>query len=109
MTKVCSGTNHIVLLTLQPADGDGRITATELAAVMHSLDQNPSDTDIANMVRAVDADGNGSIDFKEFLSMMATVGVDGGQLLIEEFRVFDKNGDGLISVMELKYVMSKLG
>jgi Ca2+-binding EF-hand superfamily protein len=41
--------------------------------------------------------------------MMATVGVDGGQLLIEEFRVFDKNGDGLISVMELKYVMSKLG
>jgi calmodulin len=77
---------------------------------MHSLDQNPSDADIAKMIKAVDADGNGCIDFAEFLSMMANIGVDdGGQLLVDEFRVFDKNGDGLINVMELKYVMSRLG
>jgi len=77
---------------------------------MRSLDQPRSDADIAKMVRAVDVDGNGSIDFEEFLSMMATIRTDGGgQMLLEEFKVFDKNGDGFISVQELKYVMSKLG
>ncbi|KIM80542.1 hypothetical protein PILCRDRAFT_822264, partial [Piloderma croceum F 1598] len=76
---------------------------------MHPLDQNPSDADIAKMIKAVE-NGNGFIDFAEFLSMMANIGVDdGGQLLIDEFRIFDKNGDGLINVMELKCVMSRLG
>jgi calmodulin len=65
---------------------------------------------IAQTIKAVDGDRNGSIDFLEFLSMMATIGIDGGgQILIEQFRVFNKNGDRLISVMELKYVMSKFG
>lgn len=62
------------------------------------------------MVKAVDIDGNGTIDFIEFLSMMSTIGsVESGQELVEEFKEFDKNGDGLVSVSELKYVMAKLG
>ena len=81
----------------------------ELAAVVRSRDQNPSDADIANMVRPIDADGNESIDFLEFLSIMATISASGGgQMLIDEFRAFDKNVDGLISAIELKYVVSKL-
>jgi Ca2+-binding EF-hand superfamily protein len=47
--------------------------------------------------------------FFEFLSIMATIGAGGGeQMLIDEFRAFDKNVDGLISVIELKYATSKL-
>lgn len=107
--KGVSRANHIVSLTQPSPDGDGRITTTELAAVMRSLDQKSTDDYIGGIVKAMDADGDGSIDFMEFLSMMATVGADGGQLLMDEFGAFDKNGDGLISVMELKYVMSKLG
>ena len=62
------------------------------------------------MIEAVDIDGNGTIDFLEFLSMMSTIGsVESGQDFIEEFKAFDKNGDGLVSVSELKYVMAKLG
>lgn len=77
---------------------------------MRSIDENITDHDIMKMVKAVDADSDGSIDFAEFLSMMAGIeGYDSEKGLIEEFGIFDKNGDGLISVMELKYVMAKLG
>lgn len=93
------------------SDGDGKITSTELANIVQAFGQNASDTEIAKMVKAVDIDGNGYIDFTEFLSMMAGIGGDGdgGQELIEEFRAFDKNGDGYISQIELKFVMSQLG
>ena len=38
-------------------DGDGTITTSELATVMRSLGQNPSDKDLDDMIREVDADG----------------------------------------------------
>lgn len=44
-------------------DGDGTITIKELGMVMRSLGQNPSLSDLKEMIREVDADGNGTIDF----------------------------------------------
>ena len=38
---------------------------------MRSLGQNPTDAELQDMINEVDADGNGSIDFNEFLTMMA--------------------------------------
>ena len=38
-------------------DGDGTITTNELATVMKSLGQNPSEKDLEDMIREVDADG----------------------------------------------------
>ena len=52
-------------------DGDGVITTKELGTVMRSLGQNPTEAELADMINEVDADGNGTIDFPEFLSMMA--------------------------------------
>ena len=36
---------------------------------MRSLGQNPTETELRDMVSEVDADGNGTIDFSEFLTM----------------------------------------
>ncbi|XP_031099543.1 calmodulin-like protein 2 [Ipomoea triloba] len=52
-------------------DGDGCITRKELGTMMRSLGENPSEADLQDMINEVDADGNGTIDFSEFLNFMA--------------------------------------
>ena len=52
-------------------DGDGTITTKELGTVMRSLGQNPTEAELQDMINEVDADGNGTIDFPEFLNLMA--------------------------------------
>jgi Ca2+-binding EF-hand superfamily protein len=49
----------------------GCITMEELAAVTRSLGLDPSDQELTDMMREVDTDGNGIIDFQEFLSLIA--------------------------------------
>ena len=38
-------------------DGDGRITSKELGTVMKSLDQNPTESELQDMINEVDTDG----------------------------------------------------
>ena len=81
------------------------------------------------MIDEVDSDGNGSIDFAEFLCMMKDTDLyttssqrnekltslfhpseeDIIELCPETFRVFDKDGNGFISASELRQVMANLG
>jgi calmodulin len=102
-----------------PADGDGTITTKELGTVMRSLGQNPTEAELSDMVNEVslsltvihvsiicqvDADGNGKIDFAEFLTMMSRKmrDVDSEEEIKEAFKVFDKDGNGFISAAELR-------
>ena len=71
-------------------DGDGTITTKvcckylshffshikihyiqELGTVMRSLGQNPKEQELTDMINEIDEDGNGTVDFEEFLVMMA--------------------------------------
>jgi len=92
-------------------DGDGTITTKELGTVMRSLGQNPTEAELQDMINEVDADGNGTIDFPEFLTMMARKmkDTDSEEEIREAFRVFDKDGNGFISAAELRHVMTNLG
>ncbi|XP_027714770.1 calmodulin-A-like [Vombatus ursinus] len=92
-------------------DSDGCITTKELGTVMRSLGQNPTEAELKNMIGEIDTDGNGTIDFPEFLSMMAKKmkDTDSEEEIREAFRVFDKDGNGLVSAAELRHVMTKLG
>jgi Ca2+-binding EF-hand superfamily protein len=92
-------------------DGDGTITTHELGAVMRSIGQNPTDAELQDMINEVDADGNGTVDFPEFLTMMARKmhNIDPEQELREAFKVFDKDGNGFVSATELRQVMANLG
>lgn len=61
------------------------------------------------MINEVDADG--TIDFPEFLTMMARKmkDTDSEEEIREAFRVFDKDGNGFISAAELRHIMTNLG
>ena len=78
---------------------------------MRSLGQNPTEAELQDMINEVDADGNGTIDFPEFLTMMARKmrDTDSEEEIKEAFKVFDKDGNGFISAAELRHVMTSLG
>jgi calmodulin len=63
------------------------------------------------MINAVDADGSGTIDFPEFLKMMANKvkDEDSEEEIRETFRVFDKDGNGYVSPAELRHVLGNIG
>ncbi|KAJ2725823.1 hypothetical protein GGI07_001030 [Coemansia sp. Benny D115] len=92
-------------------DNDGLISTEELGSVMRSMNQNPTEAELQDMINEVDKDGNGKIDFGEFLSLMARQYNNGDdeEELKEAFRVFDKDGNGVISASELRHVMTSLG
>jgi calmodulin len=78
---------------------------------MRKLSMNPTDAELQDMVNEVDADGNGNIDLPEFISLMARRMKHGDQEdeLVEAFKIFDRERNGLISGPELKEVMAVLG
>ncbi|KAM5556196.1 calmodulin-1-like [Rosa sericea] len=97
--------------SLLDKDGDGSITTKELGTVMRSLGQKPTEEELEVMIKEVDVDGNGRIDFQEFVNLMARKMQDTltEDQLKEAFRVFDKNQNGFISADELRHVMTSLG
>merc|ERR1712216_255156 len=92
-------------------DGDGTMGTKELGTVMRSLGQNPTEAELQDMINEVDADGNGTIDFPDFLTMMARKmkDTDSEEEILEAFKVFDKDGNGFISAAELRHIMTNLG
>ncbi|KAF1898302.1 hypothetical protein Lal_00033068 [Lupinus albus] len=87
-------------------DGDGYITTKELGTVMRSLGQNPTEAELKDIINEVDADGSGTIDFPEFLNLMAKKmkDTDSEEELKEAFRAFDKDQNGFISAAELRQI-----
>ncbi|XP_028123940.1 calmodulin-like protein 8 isoform X2 [Camellia sinensis] len=104
-------------------DGDGKhmflfgmicigcITIEELATAVKSIDQIPTEEDLQSMISEVDVNGNGTIEFGEFLHLLATKmkESEAEEELKEAFKVFDKDQDGYISPNELRNVMFNLG
>ena len=92
-------------------DGDGLISTKELGAVMRSIGQSPTEAELQDIVSEVDSDGSGSVDFPEFLTMMARKlkDTDSEEEIRDSFRAFDKDGNGFISAAELRHVMTNLG
>ena len=92
-------------------DGSGSITSTELGDVMKSLGQKPSEQELNNIVSEIDVDGNGEIDFPEFLTMMLRKMNEGNpeKELLDVFMVFDLDGSGRVAPRDLMAALQSLG
>jgi calmodulin len=92
-------------------DGDGRITLGDLYEVMRAVGETPAPGELEAMVGKADADGNGFVDFNEFIALMCQriPGMDSDAQVRASFNIFDKDGDGYINLGELRTVMVSIG
>ena len=60
----------ILLNMFQQKNGSGSISTQELLGVMRSIGKNPTEDEILEIVMESDLNGDGKIDFQEFLQMM---------------------------------------
>ena len=92
-------------------DEDGYLSLKEVSDLLMSLGMPVSEDELREMTNEVDIEGNGTVDFKEFIQLMARKlrDMDNEEEYIEAFKIFDKNSDDLISIDELREVMTILG
>jgi centrin-1 len=71
----------------------------------------PKKEEVKKMIADIDKDGNGIIDFDEFLAMMTSkMGErDSREEILKAFRLFDDDETGKISFKNLKRVAKELG
>ena len=72
-------------------DGSGAISADELEKVMQTLGQEASSQELQDLIKEVDLDRSGSIDFAEFKTLMISRQGDSKSRLKLAFDVFDKD------------------
>eukprot|EP01124_Arcella_intermedia_P022812 TRINITY_DN3485_c0_g1_i3.p1 TRINITY_DN3485_c0_g1~~TRINITY_DN3485_c0_g1_i3.p1 ORF type:complete len:1474 (-),score=449.77 TRINITY_DN3485_c0_g1_i3:117-4313(-) len=88
---------------------DGSINTMLLGDILKSLGQNPSKEEIGEMVKKIDQDGNGIIEFEEFADFMASVESASFSSLQSAFSAIDENMDGKLDIRELEDVLVRLG
>ncbi|CAF3203386.1 unnamed protein product [Rotaria socialis] len=97
--------------SLLDKDGDGNISNYEIRSLMSSLGYSTSLEDISSVISKIDVDGDGTVDFNEFLTIMRQGGSKGESdiELRQIFDIFDKKTDGFIDKDELYDLLVKLG
>ncbi|KAK7406560.1 hypothetical protein VNO78_08187 [Psophocarpus tetragonolobus] len=88
---------------------DGKVSFAEYKAAAMALDRGIGEAEAAREFTAMDSDGDGFINFKEFVEMFNGEGSIKETEIRNAFQVFDLNGDGKISAEELSQVLKRLG
>merc|ERR1711990_300824 len=96
-------------------DGSGNIDAKELFVAIQALGFSPTIDEVDQMVADIDADGNATIEFEEFVGMMSgkMAGKDQVEEMKKAFLLFDEKVAGecgeAMSDAELEEVIAECG
>ncbi|XP_052249544.1 neo-calmodulin-like isoform X2 [Dreissena polymorpha] len=105
------------LFRLFDTNNDRSISIQELGTAMRFLGMTPTEQQVTDAMRALDANGNGRIEFQEFYSFMQAEMskvsdesyTNREDIVRSAFRTFDRDGNGYIDENEFRVAMKKLG
>lgn len=89
----------------------GHIETKDLGTAVRSLGQNPSESQIKEMIKEADRRDKGFIEFDDFVKTVSKHWsvVNSEEEIIECFKVFDREGSGYLEAKELRKVLANLG
>ncbi|XP_024390926.1 calcium-dependent protein kinase 34 [Physcomitrium patens] len=91
-------------------DNSGTVTLLELKEGLIKQGSKFSESDIAKLMESADLDGNGKIDFNEFISATMHMNkLEKEDHLFAAFHHFDRDNSGYITVFELQQALEENG
>lgn len=87
----------------------GVLTLQTLVSVMKTVGQTPTESDMIDLMREMDIDNSGTIDFYEFVNIISQKmsPSETNQEIRHAFDLFDQNQDGIITFDDLKSTAEK--
>eukprot|EP00798_Chlamydomonas_sp_ICE-L_P014576 gene14576-20621_t len=98
------------------ADGNGTITVSEMRTLFKTINADGNGTitvsemrteELNNLMAVADVDGDGKIDYNEFVA--ATMHMSQDELLLKAFKQLDTDNSGTIEIKELEVALAQFG
>ena len=91
-------------------DNSGTITLEELKQGLSKSGTKLTEYEVQQLMEAADADGNGTIDYEEFITATMHMNrMDREEHLYTAFQYFDKDNSGYITIEELEQALIEFG
>jgi len=90
------------------------LSADDLDEILRAMGFRPSKEELTAILEEIDEDGSGEIEFGEFCQLCAMFLVEDPDIetmkreLKDAFRIYDKNGEGFITMETLRGLISEL-
>jgi calmodulin len=94
---------------LLDVDKDGRLSRAEIAALLRTIKVEPTRIELDFIFNEMDRDKSGKINKEEFVNYMRSPPIHRITVkeLEEQFRQFDRDGDGAITLDELEHMLAE--
>eukprot|EP01012_Entosiphon_sulcatum_P009824 TRINITY_DN1563_c0_g1_i1.p1 TRINITY_DN1563_c0_g1~~TRINITY_DN1563_c0_g1_i1.p1 ORF type:complete len:155 (-),score=38.01 TRINITY_DN1563_c0_g1_i1:4-468(-) len=90
---------------------NGQMPVVDLPTALRALNLNPGERQLEELKKSADS-GSGMLDFVRFQEValpLMDAEPDNKEMILNAFRVFDKDGTGYLPTSELKGIMTTLG
>ena len=91
-------------------DSDGSIEVNQLSMLLNSLKQYPTKEELTQILKDIENDNPNKIYFNQFLKILSKLlkskNNDDNSFLKKLFLCFDRNKNGLISIHEIRHIVS---
>lgn len=90
---------------------DNTIATSKLGPVIRSIGRAPTESQLRTLITEFENRGKKTLTFQEVDAIVTKYefAPESSDCLREAFRIFDKDGNGLIKTSELRYILTSLG